>query len=81
MTPATEVLDVALQLSKAERAKVAEALLESLEDDGQGESLDAEILHSEIEARLEAFRTGETTAEDWRVVIERVKSQLQSRRP
>ena len=79
MTPATDVLDVALRLSKTERAKVAEALLKSL-DDEQGQPLDDEALDSEIERRHEDFRLGRTAAEDWRVVIKRVKSELESRR-
>jgi len=77
MTPAADVLDVALRLPKPERAKVAEALLESLEEE-PAEPLDERALQSEIDARLEAFRLGKTGAEDWRVVMQRIKSQLGS---
>ena len=79
MSPVTDVLDVALQLSKGERAKVAEALLDSL-DDAPIEPIDSIELELEVERRLEAFRLGRTTADDWRVVIGRVKAELESRR-
>ena len=82
MSPVTDVLDVALQLSKAERARVAEALIESLEDGSAGEVAAAAAdgaLEREIDRRLEAFRDGRTTAEDWRVVMRRVKAELASR--
>jgi putative addiction module component (TIGR02574 family) len=80
MSPLTDVLDVALQLSKAERARVAEALLESLDDDRELPDED-HALDSEIDRRLEAFRDGKTTAEDWRIVMQRVKAELASRHP
>jgi putative addiction module component (TIGR02574 family) len=80
MSPVTDVLDVALQLSKAERARVAEALIESLDDDREQPDED-QALESEIDRRLEAFREGETTAEDWRIVMQRVKTELASRHP
>ena len=80
MTPAADVLDVALQLSKSDRARVAEALLESLEDE-QGQPHEDAPLEAEIERRMEAFRLGQSTAENWRVVMGRIKSELESRRP
>ncbi len=78
MSPVTEVLDVALQLSKAERAKVAEALIDSL-DDRIEQPTDEQDLNLEIDRRLQAFRDGETTSEDWRVVMQRVKADLAGR--
>ncbi len=80
MSPVTDVLDVALQLSKAERARVAEALIDSLEE-GRAEPEDDHALESEIEGRLEAFRDGKTIAEDWRIVMQRVKAELAGRHP
>lgn len=80
MSPVTDVLDVALQLSKAERARVAEALIDSLEE-GREEPADDHALESEIDRRLEAFREGKTTAEDWRIVMQRVKAELAGRHP
>jgi putative addiction module component (TIGR02574 family) len=81
MSPITDVLEVALQLSKAERARVAEALIESLDDnDAAGATADHGALEQEIDRRLEAFRDGRTTAEDWRVVMKRVKAELAGRR-
>jgi putative addiction module component (TIGR02574 family) len=80
MSPVIDVLDVALQLSKAERARVAEALIDSLED-GTARPADDRALEQEIDRRLEAYRAGQSSAEDWRIVMERVKAGLADRRP
>jgi putative addiction module component (TIGR02574 family) len=80
MSPVTDVLDVALRLSESERAKIAEALIDSLEVGGDRSNAD-DALESEIDRRLELFREGKTTSEDWQVVIQRLKADLASRHP
>ena len=78
MSPVTDLLGVALRLSDKERAKIAEALIESLED-AHDEPDAPHVLEAEIERRLELFRQGKTTSEDWRVVMARLKADLASR--
>ena len=80
MSPVTDVLDVALRLSESERAKIAEALIDSLEVGRELPDAD-DTLEAEIDRRLELFHNGKTTSEDWQVVMDRLKADLASRNP
>jgi Putative addiction module component len=69
-----EIVQQALTLSLEDRAYVADVIEQSL---GNGEFATPEIgaaWMAEIERRAQAFERGETTAEDWRTVISRLRS-------
>ena len=69
-----EIVQQALTLSLEDRAYVADVIEESL---GGGEFATSEIAAAwmtEIERRARAYERGETTAEDWRTVISRLRS-------
>jgi hypothetical protein len=61
----TDILDHALQLSAAERAKLTHELLLSLEPEDFDEDWEA-AWTTELEARLARIERGEITARDWR---------------
>jgi len=69
-----EIVQQALSLSLEERAYVADVIEQSL---GSGEFATPDIAAAwmaEIERRARAFERGETSAEDWRTVISRLRS-------
>ena len=69
-----EIAQQALTLSLEDRAYVADVIEQSL---GSGEFATTEIAAAwmaEIERRAGAFERGETTAEDWRAVLSRLRS-------
>jgi len=57
------VLDAALELSEADRAIIAETLLETLSPE-DAEVLDDELA-AELDGRLEEFRNNSSTAVSW----------------
>lgn len=82
MTTATpsvppDLLRQALALPDAERAELAEHLLDSLPTDA---TLSREW-RDEIAARLAAFERGEMAAADWRESLARVEARLRERHP
>ena len=80
MTIAEQVRDQALQLPAEDRALIARDLLESLETRDSPETVEAAWLE-EIEARAEAYETGQMMADDWKSSLERVRKRLRERRP
>ncbi len=69
-----EVAQQALTLPVEDRAYVADIIEQSL---GRGEFATPEIAAAwmaEIERRAQAYERGETTAEDWRSVISRLRT-------
>jgi putative addiction module component (TIGR02574 family) len=57
------LLDAALELSEAERAVIAEALIETLSPEN-AELLDDELA-AELDSRLEEFRKDSSSAVSW----------------
>jgi len=77
MTRATrDLLTQALQLPLDERAKMAAELLESLHD--TEEDVEA-AWTAEIQRRVAASRAGELASTDWRVVMDRIESEVLGR--
>lgn len=73
MSTREEIVQQALALSLEDRAYVADVIEQSL---GSGEFATPEIAAAwmtEIERRAQAYERGETTAEDWRAVISRLR--------
>jgi len=79
MTIAEQVRDQALQLSVGERAWLARDFLESLETSESPEVVEAAWLE-EIEARAEAYASGQMKADDWETSLDRAKARVQARR-
>ncbi len=76
MSAAEKILEEALDLPASLRAKVAAALLASLErTDHQALDNDAEWT-SEIERRAERVRAGQSQGEPWHFVRQRLASRL-----
>ena len=83
MEPVDEILERALQLSYAERAKVTGRLWESLHPPGE-EIANEEYLNAwaaELERRSEEADRGEFAEGDWRDVLERARQSLKSEQP
>lgn len=77
-TPTTAtLLRQALTLPDAERAALAEHLLDSLPADAAV----SREWRDEIAARLAAFERGEMKAADWRESLARVETKLRERHP
>src|SRR3954469_8133593 len=69
-TTSRDLLELALQLPRAERARIAAELLESLSEAEEG----AEAAWiNEIKSRVASVRADEIESTDWRVVLERVE--------
>jgi hypothetical protein len=74
MSSREEIVQQALALSLEDRAYVADVIEHSL---GGGEFATPEVAAAwmtEIERRAQAYERGETTAEDWRSVISRLRA-------
>jgi putative addiction module component (TIGR02574 family) len=74
MSTREEIIQQALSLPVEDRAYVADAIEQSL---GRGDFATPEIAAAwmaEIERRALAYERGETTAEDWRTVISRLRA-------
>lgn len=75
MTPSLlQVEEQALQLSPAERAKLAELLWQSLDEATEAEV--AQAWHDELGHRVEALRAGQSELMASDVVINRLRQQL-----
>lgn len=72
MADPARILDEALDLSVGERARVARALIESL-DNSTDEGAD-ELWEAEVRARLDAVAAGTVALEDWDVVRDRLRA-------
>ena len=82
MSHAVDVMNQALQLPEKDRAELAQRLLLSLEPQDFDDATDAEVEAAETaeaEQRAEAFERGETSAEDWRIVMARLRDSLDTR--
>lgn len=75
-SPRDEVLQKALSLDVEDRAFVAEALEESLTAADFATPEIAAAWASEIERRAQACERGEMPAEDWRIVIARLRGSV-----
>ena len=83
MTHADQLLTQALQLPLKDRASLAHKLLLSL-DPGEEALTDSEweaAWVAEAEARSTAYERGETTADDWRQALDRIRQNLKSSQP
>lgn len=81
MSTVDDLMEQALRLSAQARAEMAERLLLSLTDGS--EVADDEWIAAwrpELERRIEAYQTGETSAIDWRESVDRVRQALRERR-
>jgi putative addiction module component (TIGR02574 family) len=78
-TDSADVFDVALSLPENDRARLAYTLMQSfkppsvLSDDDPG-------FVGELERRIDAYEAGETTADDWETVSERLRESLENHR-
>ena len=70
---ASEILDAALELSRAERAEIAAILADSVGDDATPEDIDAAWL-AEAKRRLAAYDRGETKAVDFDDMMRRLRA-------
>lgn len=77
---ANRVLDAAMQLSEAERAEIAEILMDSISGGFADEDIKAAWV-AEAKRRLAAFERGETTLVDADEMIDRLRSKVRSTRP
>ena len=75
MSTAEQIRDLALQLPPEGRASLAKELIESLEPGESLEGVEAAWLE-EIESRADALDRGESTADDWKTSLDRVRQQL-----
>ena len=78
-TERANVFDVALSLSEGDRAQLAYKLLQSLKPPA-ALSVEDPGFEDELERRVEAYRTGETSATDWDAVSDRLRQALESRK-
>ncbi|MBW3597799.1 MAG: addiction module protein [Planctomycetes bacterium] len=81
MTSSPDIFDQALKLPEEQRAELAHQLLESLGgSDGESQTTFDQEWAEEIERRSAAYRSGEMPAEDWRVVMKRLRASLEEKR-
>lgn len=73
-----DVVDAALALSETERASLAYKLMQSLKPEAVLDA-DAPDLSDELERRVRAYESGDTTADDWDSASERLKQVLRDR--
>ncbi len=78
-TEPTQIHDAALALPDAERADLAFRLLQSL-GPPTVMSEDSPAFESELERRVQAYDSGETTAADWDTVSVRLRQALDDRK-
>lgn len=71
----TELLSAAMALPDDQRAGLAYKLLQSLKPPGVPSDADR-ALEAELDRRVTAYETGETTADDWQNVSERLRRAL-----
>jgi putative addiction module component (TIGR02574 family) len=69
-----EIAQQALNLSLEDRAYLADVIEQSLAGRDFETPEIASAWMAEIERRAEAYERGETTAEDWRSVVARIRS-------
>jgi putative addiction module component (TIGR02574 family) len=69
-----EIAQQALKLSLDDRAYLADVIEQSLAGRDFENPEIASAWMAEIERRAQAYERGETTAEDWRTVLARVRS-------
>ena len=74
MADLTEVLQTALALSAADRARLAETLLSSLDDLSEEES--EQLWAEEAQRRLHDYRSGHATASDSQTVASKAEKLL-----
>ena len=79
MATTEEIRTSALAMSDSERAELARDLLASLEEPESPLQTENEW-NEEVLARSDAYRRGETSADDWRNSLARVRDALHARR-
>lgn len=72
------VVDVALSLTEAERAELAYTLMQSLKPPGVLSDGDP-AFEDELERRVLAYESGETSADGWDTVSARLRRSLDNR--
>lgn len=78
MSTREEILDQALSLPPADRAYIAQRIDDSLVQDQFASAEIAQAWMREVECRAEAYDRGEMPAEEWSVVLSRLRAQLGS---
>jgi putative addiction module component (TIGR02574 family) len=78
-TDPADVVDVALSLTEEERAELAYTLIQSLKPPRVLSDVDPEF-EEDLERRVQAYEAGETSAEDWNTVSDRLRESLKSRK-
>jgi hypothetical protein len=73
MSSREEIAQQALSLSPEDRAYVADVIEQSFRGDFATPEISAAWM-TEIENRARAYERGETTAEDWRTVLSRLRT-------
>jgi putative addiction module component (TIGR02574 family) len=76
----TDVREAALSLPEPERADLAYGLILSLKPAGLLEE-GTEEFAMELERRVQAYEAGETVAEEWETVLNRIRRELAGHRP
>lgn len=79
-TDGTSIFDNALALGDDERAALAYRLLQSLKPPGVI-SEDESSFGDELRRRSAAYDAGQTTADDWETVSQRLRAALEAERP
>lgn len=79
MADARRIIEEALALDPEDRARVAEALIESLDEDGDPEA--GRAWAAEIERRVERVLAGESEGAPWEQVRERLRARRQPMGP
>ena len=74
-----EIFEQALALPAVDRQILVELLEQSLGVDGYASPEIAAAWMQEVERRALAYERGETTAEDWRVVMARIRGRMRPR--
>jgi putative addiction module component (TIGR02574 family) len=73
MSTATQILDQALHLPAADRARIAESLIASLDPDADAEQDVAEAWQREVESRLAEIDNGAVECASWGEVREELR--------
>ena len=77
MLSEAEILELALDMTEAQRASMARKLLISLDQEPGDPDVDT-LWAAELELRSDATHAAEGELVDWRVAVERIQSTLQS---